>query len=110
VTYELTLLQDGRTYVRYLPRGIPVGDERPRYATVGTYPLQNALEALAAAAKGPGAVTFEPQSGGLAFYSREKPNSVYFALPDLDYEVEVFAPSAERARSFVRTGKVIPVG
>jgi len=109
-TYELTRLEDGRTYVRYLPRGVEVGDPRPRFATVGTYPLQDALSALRAAARGPAALTFDLPSGGLAFYNRGTPRSVYFALPNENYEVEVFAPSAARARLFVRSSKVTPVG
>src|SRR3954447_22106351 len=38
VTYELTRTTDGRVYVRYLPAGVAVGDTRPNYLTVGTYP------------------------------------------------------------------------
>jgi len=41
-TYELTRTTDGRTDIRYLPPGVAVGDTRPDYLTVGTYPLTNA--------------------------------------------------------------------
>ena len=110
VTYEFTQLEDGRTYVRYLPDGVRIGDPRPNYVTIGTYPLKDALSAIRAAAKSPSATTFELPAGGLALYNRTAPTSVYFALPGDDHEIEVFAPSAPEARSLVQSGQVTPVG
>ena len=37
-SYELTVTNSGRVYVRYLPRGAAAGDSRSSFLTVGTYP------------------------------------------------------------------------
>jgi hypothetical protein len=45
-TYELFKTQDGRVYVRYLPAGVKIGDPRPQFLTVGTYPRAIAFAEL----------------------------------------------------------------
>ena len=47
--------------------------------------------------------------GGLAIWSKKRPTSVYLAYPGSDYLVEVFDPSAERARELVLSGEVAPI-
>src|SRR3954470_11056586 len=42
VTYELTETPRCNVYIRYLPRGVEVGNRRPDYTTIGTYPYKNA--------------------------------------------------------------------
>jgi hypothetical protein len=98
-TYELTQPPDGRIYVRYLPAGVAVGAPQP-YLTVGTYPLTNAYAATKAAAKQPGSVTV-PVTGGIGFYSKMRPTSVYLAFPGVDEQIEVFDPTASIARATV---------
>ena len=44
-TYELTQV-NGNVFVRYLPAGTGLGDPRPNFLTVGTYPKRNALASL----------------------------------------------------------------
>jgi len=80
--YSLELTQAGgsRIFVRYLPKGTEAGDPRAAFLTVG-----------------------------LAVIDRRKPTSVYFGYPDADYQVEVFAPSEQTARTLVLTGRITPV-
>jgi hypothetical protein len=107
-TYELFTTGDGRVYVRYLPAGVKVGDPRPQFLTVGTYPLPNAFAALKRAGRTPGAVTRRLSGGGLAVINPATP-SVYFAYPGGKYQVEVFAPSASTTRNLVLGGQVVPI-
>jgi hypothetical protein len=107
-TYELTRTADGRVYVRYLPEGVEVGDPRPRFLTIGTYPRAKAYAELQRAAKAPGATSQTLRSGGVAVFSRGS-SSVYFGYPDGKYQVEVYAPSAGSARNLVLSGQVVPV-
>jgi hypothetical protein len=107
-TYELTKTSDGRVYVRYLPEGVEVGDPRPQFLTVGTYPRANAFAELKRAARAEGAVSRELPQGGLAVFNRGS-SSVYFGYPDARYQVEVFAPPAGSARNLVLAGQVVPV-
>jgi hypothetical protein len=109
VKYELTQVTDGRIYIRYLPKGVPIGDRRAAYLIVATYPVPNAYKAVRTAAKESGAVTFHPKRGGLAVYNQSAATNVYYAFPGSKYQVEVFDPNPGRARQLVRSGTIRPI-
>ena len=109
-TYELTRTADGNVYVRYLPPGIPVGAKQPNYLTIGTYPRSRALRGLRSLARRRGSVSFRLTGGGIAVYTRNRPNSVYLAYPREDVQIEVYDPSAEKARRLARSGQVRAIG
>jgi hypothetical protein len=108
-TLEVTHTSRG-TYVRYLPPGIALGDKSPRYTTIGTYPLRGAYRQLerSAGSKGFGSVRLE--GGGLAVWRKSAGTSVYLAYPRRAYLVEVYDPSAQRAKSLALSGVVQRVG
>jgi hypothetical protein len=108
-TYELTRMKDGSVYVRYLPQGISVGDRRPNYLTIGTYPQKGALEILEATAAKNQVPTMNVDNGGLAFVDKKHPTSVYIAYPSSDFQIEVYDPAPGRARQLVTSGQVRPV-
>lgn len=108
-TYELTRTKDGNVYVRYLPPGVPVAANQPDYLTVGTYPRRRALADLRRLARRQANVSFPLSNGGIAVYSRGRPNSVYLAYPGDGVQVEVYDPSPQRARRLVRDERVRPV-
>ncbi len=105
-TYELTQTRDGSVYIRYLPPGVDVGANEPRYTTVGTYPHADAFKTVQKAARRRGATVERIEGGGLAVRSREHPKSVYFAYPNSDFLLEVFDPSPTRALRLVTSGQV----
>jgi hypothetical protein len=107
-TYEVTRTSNGRVFVRYLPDGVEVGDPRPQFLTVATYPQKSAFADLERASKAAGAASRKLPNGGLALY-RPGSSSVYFGYPGGSYQVEVFAPSPTTARSLVLNGQVVPV-
>jgi hypothetical protein len=109
-TYELTRPTDGNVYVRYLPPGVPIGDRRPDYTTVGTYPRPHALTGLRRVSRLPEAASFAVADGGIAVYSRDRPSSVYLAFPGEDVQVEVYDPAPRKARRLARSGRVQPIG
>ena len=53
-TYELTRTSDNRIFIRYLPKGVPVGIRQAAFTIVGTYPVDNAYKVLQGLAKNPG--------------------------------------------------------
>jgi len=108
-TYEVTKTRDGRVYIRYLPAGVPVGNRRPDYLTVGTYPLANAFALLKATAKKNKVQLIKLPGGGLAFVDKNHPTSVYLAYPSSNLEIEVYDPSSGRARQLVTSGQIAPV-
>jgi hypothetical protein len=109
VKYELTQVTDGRIYIRYLPKGVPIGDRRAAYLIVATYPVPNAYKAVRTAAKESGAVTFHTKRGGLGVYNQSAATNVYLAYPGSKYQVEVFDPNPSQARKLVRSGTVRPI-
>ncbi|MDQ2910170.1 MAG: hypothetical protein M3R26_02535 [Actinomycetota bacterium] len=108
-SYELTQTTDGRIFIRYLPRGVKAGDRRPDFLVVGTYSQPHSFVELKRAAKREGSVSVGIANGGLVVFNSKKPTSVYFGYPDAKYQVEVFTPSGETARSLVLTGQIKPI-
>lgn len=109
VKYEFTETSDGSTYVRYLAEDADVGDPRPNYLTVATYPLDNGYARLIAESRREGTETERLQNGGRALVRRDRPSSVYVAYPRGKYQVEVYDPSPRRAREMVQSGAIQPV-
>ena len=108
-SYELTRTKDGRIYVRYLPEGIEVGDPRPLYTTVGTYPRANAYGVLRRASMRTGAKAYDTTRGALVVTNAKTPTSAYFAFKNSPYLVEVFNPSAWKALQLTLSGKIRPI-
>jgi hypothetical protein len=107
--YELTRTTDGRTYIRYLPSAADVGDPAANYLTVGTYQRKDAFTAIQRAAARAGAVSVKIDNGGLLVFNEKTPKSVYFGYPRADYQVEVFDPSPQQARTLVLGGSIKPI-
>jgi hypothetical protein len=108
-TYELTKTESGNVYIRYLPEGVDVGDGRPDFLVVGTYPLRGAYAGVKKEAIREGAVTKELPDKGLAVANAGRRRSVYFAYPDSGLQIEVYDPSPQIARDLVFQGKIRPV-
>ena len=108
-TYELTRTSSGRVYVRYLPPGAKIGNRSAAYTIVGTYPTQDALKVLKDLTNQKGEQSVPAPGGGVAVYSTTAPTNVYVAFPGSDVQIEVFDPSAKKARRLVTTGRVTPV-
>ena len=108
VTYELTKTADNRVFIRYLPTGVPVGTKTP-YLTIGTYPAKQAFPAIKRTAARPGGVSVKIDRGGLLVFNASTPKSVYFSYPKSGYQVEVYDPSPQQARTLVLDGKITPI-
>lgn len=109
-TYELTKTPEGNVYIRYLPAGVGVGDKRPDFLTVGTYPYTQAIATARSQAKRQGAFSRSIAGHGIAYSLPKNQKSVYFAYPRLDYLYEVYDPTPLRARRLVLSGRVRPIG
>jgi hypothetical protein len=109
VTYELTQTADGRTYVRYLPEGAPVGSKRP-FLTVATYPMENAFAVTRRGASGENAVAVKVPKGGIAVYTKPFATNVYLAYPAAAVQVEVYDPSPTVPARLAADGRIVPVG
>jgi hypothetical protein len=108
-TYELTQTSQGNTFVRYLPASAAVGDPRPNFLTVGTYPGRDAYTSLKKLSTKPDSVSRKLAGGGIAVYTKQRPASVYAAYPGKALQVEVYDPSPTRARHLVFSGQISPL-
>jgi hypothetical protein len=102
-TYELTVTSTGDVYVRYLPKGVRIGDKRDAFRVVGTYPYPGALAALEAV---PNARRARLAGGGVVVSTAADPKSVHIAYPGLDYQIEVYDPVPGRAREIALSGQI----
>jgi hypothetical protein len=108
-SYEVTATKNGRFYVRYLRQGVSAGDPRASFLVVGTYTAAGAFADLRRAAKQAGSISVGIDRGGIVVFSSQRPTSVYFSYPGAKYQVEVYSPSGNAARSLVLGGKITPV-
>src|SRR3954469_12484664 len=108
-TYELTRTRDDRIYIRYLPAGVAIGSNQPKYLTVGTYPSEDALAAVRGLAKRLRVKAIRLKGGGAAIQDAKHPTSVYLGYPKSAYQVEVYDPSPARALQLVLSGKIAPL-
>jgi hypothetical protein len=105
-SYELRRTDNGNVYVRYLPPGVKAGASGADYLIVATYPFRGAFEAIQ---KVGGGRKIQLPGGGIGQIASSYPNSVHLAFPKVDYQVEVFDPSAQRALEVATTGQIKPV-
>ena len=108
-TYELTRTSDNRVFIRYLPKGVPVGIRQAAYTIIGTYPVNNAYNVLQRLAKKPDESSFAAPADGFAVYSTTQPSNVYLAYPGSNLQIEVYDPSPQQARRLITSGQVAAV-
>jgi hypothetical protein len=108
-TYELTQANNGNVFIRYLPPGVQVGAPQA-YLSVATYPFPGALAATRALGKQKSVETIVLANGGVAVIGKSYPQSVHIAYPGSNFQVELFDPSAAKARQIVSSGQVSAIG
>ena len=104
---EATRTAKGNVFVRYLPSAVPIGDRKPAYTTIGTYPRRGAYRATVRAARGRGQVRRDVPGGGVAVYNTRRPTSVYLAYPNTDFLIEIYAAGRE-ALQLAQSGRIAP--
>lgn len=107
-TLEVTRLSKGEVFVRYVDDDAAIGDRKPRFLSVGTYPLKNAYEVLGQVAENEG-VQVESSNGALVVQDEKAPQSVYLAYPDQDLQIEVYDPDPERALDVATSEELGPL-
>jgi hypothetical protein len=105
---ELSAPSPDRTYVRYLTGGAKAGDPEP-FLTVGSYRFEDPTGALQSRGSKPDGVLASAPGGGVVYFERTAPKSVYLAYPDTEVEIEVFAPEFKEALQLVTAGRIVAV-
>lgn len=106
--YELTVISDGRAYIRYLPQGVPA-ESGETYLTIGSYAFQDPVSELKKLGQRPGSRTFAVPGGGLGLTTESASQHVYIAYPDENVEIEVFDPRTGTAEQVVKRGDLTPI-
>jgi hypothetical protein len=101
------LAKNGNIYIRYLPKGVHVGQRPGKLIIVATYPWQHAYKALKKAGQGTGTAG---KNGAWIIPSRPgDKKAVLMAYPGGSYEIEVYSPKAGQARDIAASGKVATI-
>ncbi len=103
---ELSRPDAQRTYVRYLTGGAEAGNTQPDYLTIGTYQSADPVAALRRQGK-EGGVLGKAPGGATVYFASGQPQSVYVAFPDVDAQIEVYAPSFKEALQLVNSGQIV---
>ena len=106
---ELTETEDGNDYLRYLPQDVAIGDAKPTYTTIGSYPVDDAYGVATRSAKENNLEKLEVPGGGIAVVRDAKPRTVYLAYPGSNVLAEVYAADPNQAQDLAASGKVGPV-
>lgn len=108
VEYEVSRPEDGRTFVRYLPKGEKAESAKP-FLTVGSYRKPDALKSIRELGQKPEAVLIRIVGGGSAYTKTPKATSAYLAFPGVETQVEVYDPKPGKALDLIRSGAIVPV-
>lgn len=107
--FELTRTGRDETFVRYLPAGVRVGDKRPHFTTVATYPMRRAYAVTIKKAKRQGGEPRNAPRGGQAISYPQLPKSVYLVYPGEDQLVEIYDRDPGKAQELALSDRVGPI-
>jgi hypothetical protein len=107
---EYTRRTDGTTFVRYLAGHAKAGDPSAGYVVVATYSQPDAYQRVSAIASRAQLQEARVGDGGIAITRPGRPQNIYLVYPKLPYQIEVYAPTPQRARRLVFAGSIKPVG
>lgn len=102
--YGVTVTSHNGVFIRYIPTGDAAGSTK-EYLSVATYYALNGYNALASAKKD-SADAAKSDTGALIATFKDKPNHTYFSFPNAAFQVEVFSPDGNQARSMVDNGEI----
>jgi hypothetical protein len=108
IQYEVSRPESGRTYVRYLPKGVKAGSGR-QFLTIGSYEQEGAIDNVRELGQKPGAILTQIPGGGSAYAEGPQATSAYLAFPDVNTQIEVFDPQGGEALRLIRSGAIVPV-
>jgi hypothetical protein len=108
VAYEVSRPEEGRTFVRYLPKGEEAESDKP-FLTVASYQQPDALASIRELGQKQGAVLVRIAGGGSAYTKTPQATSAYLAFPGVETQVEVYDPEPGKALDLIRSGAIVPV-
>lgn len=105
--YGLRRLANGQVFLRYLPAGVKANSNHA-LLTIGTYPFKNAYQAEIRLSTKPGWKLFTG-SAWFAVYRPARPTNIYLTKRSVPYQVEIYDPSAAKARALARSSRIVAI-
>ena len=100
---ELTVLTEGKVFVRYLPKDIPAGATEP-FFTVASYYDPDAFGKVQSLGVGSGAKYIRYKGGAVAASASESDSNVYFAFDGNPVLYNIYSPDPQFAWLGLDTG------
>ena len=102
---ELTVLTEGKVFVRYLPTDVVAGTADP-YFTVASFYDSGALEKAQSVGAGTGAKLINYTGGAVAASSSESDKNVYFAFAGNPVLYDIYSPDSKVAWEGLDSGTI----
>lgn len=106
-TYSINTSTAGQVFVRYILKGMDCGDTEPKFRVIATYSASDAYNSTLQAGNQPEGVSLSNPDGSVVYFSKNAPNNVYVAYPNLDYQIEIYDPDAKTAVTLATTNNQI---
>ena len=102
---ELTVLTEGKVYVRYLPKDVEAGSQDP-YLTVATYYDTDAIGRVQSLGSTTGAKYVNYKGGAVAASASESDSNIYFAFPGNPALYNIYSPDPKIAWDSLDSGTI----
>ena len=106
-TYSINATTPGQVFIRYIPKGMDCGSTEAKFRVIATYAETDAYNSTLQAGNQAEGVSLSNPDGSVVYFSKNAPNNVYVAYPNLDYQIEIYDPDAKTAVTLATTSNQV---
>jgi hypothetical protein len=106
-TYSINATTPGQVFIRYILKGMDCGSTEAKFRVIATYAETDAYNSTLQAGNQAEGVSLSNPDGSVVYFSKNAPNNVYVAYPNLDYQVEIYDPDAKTAVTLATTSNQV---
>jgi len=106
-TYSINATTPGQVFIRYIPKGMDCGSTEAKFRVIATYSETDAYNSTLQAGNQAEGVSLSNPDGSVVYFSKNAPNNVYVAYPNLDYQIEIYDPDAKTAVTLATTSNQV---
>lgn len=106
-TYSINTSTAGQVFVRYILKGMDCGSTEPKFRVIATYSEADAYNSTLQAGNQAEGVSLSNPDGSVVYFSKNTPNNVYVAYPNLNYQIEIYDPDAKTAVTLATTSNQV---
>jgi len=83
------------------------GSTEAKFRVIATYSETDAYNSTLQAGNQAEGVSLSNPDGSVVYFSKNAPNNVYVAYPNLDYQIEIYDPDAKTAVTLATTSNQV---